>query len=856
MRWLVARRGWLSAVGVGVLAAGGRAFDPPRPAPSSPSGGVVQAQGRDQPLGSTAPPVAPTGDAPTATPAAPPPLSPIADGPANPQSLGAPTTGRQPEAPAGNPTTSVPLAADQAAPVLNATNLGQFLNRSAASTGVLSQQRNALVTDPRIRGLQSRQYNLYGDNGFYFPVRLDLDTPVTRFDPGAVRDVVLVKGPYSVLYGPALAFFDVATLDSPRSDGFEFHGRTALNYQTNGERWNGLQSVWASDDRWGVRVTYNGLQGSDYRDGSGQLVPSSYLSHNVNWAFGFDPTPESRVEFKGLRVHQQGVEFPGLYFDVNEQDTEAYTGRLTVDGQGAVERVVFDVFYNTTVGTGTTAGSAKQAFVRKLLAVSFNPDFFPATPNAFSSRFGLSPASSVAQAQAAADAIGAGPLRQFRDFSTSEFANRSVGYRLFADWGSKETVQLTTGTDLRVLGQNLQENILFQQLSGRNLNTGEPVAPPAFPLFGQNQSIPPSNSVNPGLFAALEAHLTDRFTARAGGRMDWVRSSTSDRTIRGNVDLFGPPGSGGGGRFVVDPSVYSALPGDPETTRDFYLLAGYLQGEYKLADGLTGVLSVGHGERAPTLTELYAAGPFVGVLQQGTSRLIGDPHLSPEKLTQIDLGLRADYDWFQGGVNGFYGWVQDYITFDQINRGPGLTQVVFTNTDLATLAGAEAFAQVDLTTWLSGFGTLSYVQGVDQTHADRRRRADLASSRRTNPGTGAFAAQTEPLPQIPPLDSRVGIRVHQPTRERRWQVEFSANVVAGQNAVARSLGEFPTPGFTVFTVRTYWQATDRLLLTAGVENFGDKLYRFHLDPISGNILNVDPLFRPGTNFYFGTQYTF
>ena len=78
----------------------------------------------------------------------------------------------------------------------------------------------------------------------------------------------------------------------------------------------------------------------------------------------------------------------------------------------------------------------------------------------------------------------------------------------------------------------------------------------------------------------------------------------------------------------------------------------------------------------------------------------------------------------------------------------------------------------------------------------------------------------------------------------------------GQDSVATSLNELPTPGFTVFDIRSYWQVNDKLLLAAGVENFGDKLYREHLDPISGNILGVDPLFRAGTNFYFASQLTY
>ena len=49
---------------------------------------------------------------------------------------------------------------------------------------------------------------IIGDNALFLPVRSDLDTPDTRFDPGTVRDVIVVKGPYSVMYGPGLGVID------------------------------------------------------------------------------------------------------------------------------------------------------------------------------------------------------------------------------------------------------------------------------------------------------------------------------------------------------------------------------------------------------------------------------------------------------------------------------------------------------------------------------------------------------------------------------------------------------------------------------------------------------------------------
>jgi outer membrane receptor protein involved in Fe transport len=275
---------------------------------------------------------------------------------------------------------------------------------------------------------------------------------------------------------------------------------------------------------------------------------------------------------------------------------------------------------------------------------------------------------------------------------------------------------------------------------------------------------------------------------------------------------------------------------------------------------LTAVTAAGYAERAPTLTELYASGPFIGVLQQGTSRLIGDPNLQKERDSQMDVGMKADYGWFKGGVTGFYAVIDNYITFDANKLGPGLTQVVFTNTNRATLSGGEAFGIIEATSWLSPFVNAAYVQGIDQTHIDNRRSPNLASSRRYDLTTGELAAATEALPQIPPLEIRAGFRIHEPlqkpTDSPKWTIEFTARVDWGQNDVASSLGELPTAGFTVFDIRTYWQVNKTWLVSAGVENLGDINYRSHLDPISGNILGVDPLFRPGTNYYFASQFTY
>lgn len=726
-----------------------------------------------------------------------------------------------------------------------AGDLGSALGNNTAAGGVEVGKKNSIIADPRIRGLRSGQYAATSQGAAYQPARLDLDTPVSKFDTASVGGVRVVRGPYTTLLGYGFAFLDIAQVDTQRSTTgkTQFAGRSNLGYQSNGGQINGLQSVEVFGCDWGFRGTYNILQGSDYKDGAGNKVPSSYTSHSFNFGLGLDLTENLSVEFKGLRSWQEDVETPGLFFDIDRSDTEAYFTRFKWKNAGLFNAITADMWYNTTAGRGSTGSGQKQSFVRQTLVQSFREG----------------------NAQGTFD---------FLDYSKTTFAERSVGYRLAAQYGDgKEDWTWTFGTDLNVFGQSLMENVAFAQTQGANpFNNGAPIVnadPSTWANYNQQQAIPPSNSVNPGIFFENVLPVDKRLKVKSGARLDWVYASSNPRVISGNIDLFGRPGREPGvDAFAFNPIIYSANPGEGGLSRNYSLVSAFATAEYLLTDEATLFLGYGYAERAPTLTELYASGPFIGVIQQGTSRLIGDPNLAKERLNQLDAGVKWDYEYLQAGVSGFYSYINDYITYDQ-NKGSkdGLTQLVFSNTNLATLAGTELFLQADATEQFQPFFTLSYVQGIDQTKTDRRRSADLASSRRTNPQAREYSVDTEPLPQMPPLETRIGFRYHAVVQNRekgpKWSAEFSTRIVSGQNQVAASLGEKTTPGFTLFDVRGYYKLRDNWLVSGGVENIGDLLYREHLDPIASTVLrantgntSVAPLYRPGTNFFFNTQISY
>jgi iron complex outermembrane receptor protein len=351
-------------------------------------------------------------------------------------------------------------------------------------------------------------------------------------------------------------------------------------------------------------------------------------------------------------------------------------------------------------------------------------------------------------------------------------------------WGDVECGMVTVGADYTFVDQEYIET-----------------ADRYFGFFG----LPRSISDNPGLFADTTLPLSCRTTVKAGARADWAGVNT----------------------------VPGTLPQNAMDDQNYTLGAGFVTTEYELTDVWTLNAGYGYAERAPTPTDLYAL-TFLELLQpggdldfRGSLRGPNPIALDKERLSQFDVGASYEFCYVRGGINFFFGWIDDYVTY-QYNGG--LMNTV--NTD-ARLAGGEWFTEVDLTENWTGFATISYVQATDEV-------------------------RNEPLWGIPPLDSRVGLRYQQPG----WGFEFAARIVDNQDRIAQaiftdgitsaSLGEQVTPGYTVLDIRGFYSINDVWRLVGGVENVGDRNYQEHLDARRDLSYGTPGgVFRPGLNAYFG-----
>lgn len=247
-----------------------------------------------------------------------------------------------------------------------------------------------------------------------------------------------------------------------------------------------------------------------------------------------------------------------------------------------------------------------------------------------------------------------------------------------------------------------------------------------------------------------------------------------------------------------------ANPSADEKRHDI-LYSGFLRYEKDLqALPATTYIGLGHSERFPDYWELFSAsaGP-VGSIQAFET-------VKPEKTTQLDVGIQYRQGPLEAWASAYAGVVEDYILLDYVpGIIAGMTRTVVDNVD-ARIAGAEAGLAYRFTPNWKGDATLAYAWG--ENTSDNRA-----------------------LPQIPPLEARLGLTYEQ----GNWSASGLWRVVAKQNRIAENQGNVvgkdfdESAGFGVLSFNGAWRVSQQLKLSAGVDNLLDKAYSEHLN-LAGN----------------------
>jgi iron complex outermembrane receptor protein len=230
--------------------------------------------------------------------------------------------------------------------------------------------------------------------------------------------------------------------------------------------------------------------------------------------------------------------------------------------------------------------------------------------------------------------------------------------------------------------------------------------------------------------------------------------------------------------------------------RDFTNLSGSVGLLLRPTDQTTVAVSVARASRNPALEELYFNGPHPG----NFAFEIGNPDLGSEHALGVDLSFRWRHHRASGEVTYFRNAIDEYIfrnpTGEIVEDFP---VVEFVAAD-SVLEGVEAHLDGSITSTLSGEVGFDYVRGT---------LSDL----------------DQPLPRIPPMRGRVGLRY----QKNAFQAGGELVLVAEQDRVFGA--ETPTEGYQLVKLYSSWSFPTGAALstiTARLDNATDELYRNHL----------------------------
>lgn len=248
-------------------------------------------------------------------------------------------------------------------------------------------------------------------------------------------------------------------------------------------------------------------------------------------------------------------------------------------------------------------------------------------------------------------------------------------------------------------------------------------------------------------------------------------------------------------------------------------------------DSLTVAVSVARTARNPALEELF----FFGEHHGNFAIEVGNPALASERALGLDASVRWRSSRLSGEVTYFHNAVSDFIfrrvlEEDEFEareeefaaRFPGRTIVRHDHTDEAD--GEVHEEEVALVEFV---GADARLQGVE-AHADLQITETVSAEFGMDYVRASLDASGDPLPRMPPLRFRGGLRY------RRNALQIGGEVVSTASQTRVSGAEEPTEGYTllkVYSSYSFQTGPTVSTFTLRVDNLADELYRNHLSLI-------------------------
>lgn len=693
--------------------------------------------------------------------------------------------------------------------------------------GVGGKRTGGINLDPVIRGLREDRLNVMTNGTKIWgggPFRMD--PPTSLLEASELEAIEVIKGPYSVTRGPSGIGGTINLVTKKPELSPEWYAQGALSglYASNYNGFATHASVDAGGPSFAFRLSAGYRDYQDYDSGGGQRVQSGFQSQSVSGSLLWQPRQNQRFSLSFSRESDRDARFATLPLNLEEDD--ASLGSLTytiADPLAHVESLEFTAYYNyvhhrmrnehkpsRAMSDGHDAhmmGSGQHANGHSGHAHPVTRIVFPLDARTFGGRVQANLLPGLGDRLS----VGGDVFRLERE------GTNHVTFLSGGGVPAGTTQFFNAWPDTHIMDGGIFGEYTYQIAPKWRLVVGARVD---FVDIGANPSLQERtqyryhNSRRPLISRGHDTHQTNSGHHEHGTNGQYAACAMAGgRHGSGGIDCSGSGDELTGAQKDID---------DFETN-----VSANGRLIYSPTFGLDLFVGVGRGVRTADATERYfVLGPGPGGFY------IGNPRLDPEESLEIDIGAsgRSGRLAFDGSF--FYNRVDDYIlqyvVDDQFQCPHGPCNLRgFRNIDHASLLGVDLSASYALREDLSLRGSVMYVHGEN-------------------------GDDDTPLPEIPPLEGRLGFRYNY----FDWGMWLSPTLrlVQSQHRIDTAFGEDVTDSFATVDLGAGWRFLGRHELTASVENLFDKNYNEHLtreSPFDGR-----EIYEPGRVVTVGFRTTF
>ena len=194
-----------------------------------------------------------------------------------------------------------------------------FLNQSGF--GVIKRGNYAM--EPVLRGYKYEQLNVQINGGIRSsnacPNRMD--PAISQISPEDIEKLEIIKGPYSVRFGPSFGgILNIITKRPEKSDVFKISGSVDGGFESNGSNYFGNVNLAM------VNKSYDLLIGGGYKDygnyitGDGDEIASSFTRTAYSVKLGLNPGNHQRIQINWQQGFARDILHAGLPMDADRDD--------------------------------------------------------------------------------------------------------------------------------------------------------------------------------------------------------------------------------------------------------------------------------------------------------------------------------------------------------------------------------------------------------------------------------------------------------------------------------------------------------------------------------------------------------